>query len=109
MAQTKAQLQAAYDRLVEQHETFRRNVVQTAQRYAEENEWCSVVDEALEEMGLTLPPSTVQVTVEFDARQFARMVDITPNQYDIQDNVRDRLGGGYGGDIEVAVVKYEAA
>lgn len=37
---------------VADHEQFKRDVVQLARRYAQRHNWCEVVDQALEEMGL---------------------------------------------------------
>lgn len=47
------------------HEEFRERVVDVAARYAEENDWCSVVMNALEEMGL---PTTREIEVQITGR-----------------------------------------
>lgn len=46
------QLRAEVVSLRDKHEQFRQTVVDTAMRYAQRHDWCSVVREALSEMGL---------------------------------------------------------
>jgi hypothetical protein len=88
---TKAELEADLAALKAEHEALKVNVVETARAYAEEHEWCGVVDEALAEMGLELPPEIVQVTVKFDLREYARFHEITTGE--VRQDISDRLAG----------------
>lgn len=47
-------------------EAFKRKVVQVAEEYAKEHGWCSVIDEALDELGLKRAPTsyTAQMTIQ---------------------------------------------
>lgn len=47
-------------------EAFKRKVVQVAEEYAKEHGWCSVIDEALDELGLKRAPTsyTAQLTIQ---------------------------------------------
>lgn len=54
------------DDLQKEFEAFKQKVAEVATRYAKEHDWCDVVDEALEELGLERKKSRVKVTLEFD-------------------------------------------
>jgi hypothetical protein len=55
---------AERDKAVAELASFKKTVVRVAQEYAEDNDWCSTVDDALHDMGLeTESTSTVRVTL----------------------------------------------
>jgi hypothetical protein len=64
-AQHKAELDTHNKRNQEVARDFRRLVAKTAMRYAKEHEWCGVVSEALQELGIEPTEGAKWVTVQF--------------------------------------------
>lgn len=66
------QVEERYAALVNAHEDFKREVAEVAVKYAKEHDWCSVVRDALDELGLEVPTETHTysvsgtITVEVD-------------------------------------------
>lgn len=60
---TKAEILKAYLEKEAEMVAFKKKVVEVAHKYAEEYDWCSVVDNALDDMGIKVT-GTVVLTVE---------------------------------------------
>lgn len=96
-----AEVEALRDRVQEAevaHEAFRKQVVDTAMEYARRHDWCSVVQSALEEMGLT-------VTRRYRVRTWvkvARYVDVEVESTDASQAWRD-VENMDSGELEEAI------
>jgi hypothetical protein len=82
---------------------FKQRVVEVATRYAKDNDWCSVIDNALDELGLERPRvkyrARATITVEFTAELADRSanlpgrgwVESSMNMTAIEDAITDAL------------------
>lgn len=82
----RAELANAVQELV----TFKESVKEIATRYAQRHDWCGVVNEALEEMGLAPEPityiGTVTITVDFQAELEPEFREV-PSRGWVRDNL----------------------
>jgi hypothetical protein len=109
------------ENLVEEHERFKKVVVSTADRYARRHDWCSVVNEALEEMGLEREQvsfnATVNIRVGFsgtrnDGEQtvpsIRELMSWMYGEDDIAEHIRETLGlnDDYVDEIEIDSIDF---
>jgi hypothetical protein len=85
------QAQQAQSRAESALDNFKEQVVDVASRFATEHGWCSVIDEALEELGLKRKPKTysakLTITVDFTAGLSSGRSD-TPSESWVRDSVQ---------------------
>lgn len=114
--------QRRLEQMSNDHERFKELVSSTATKYARRHDWCSVVDEALEEMGLEREPvsfsGVISVRINFTANRTDGERG-TPNARDVnrwlygEDDVREAIGENlsldedYAGDFEIDSYSFE--
>jgi hypothetical protein len=117
-----ANLQRRLSSSFSEHERFKELVTSTASKYARRHDWCSVVDEALEEMGLEREPvsfsGVISVRINFTANRSDGERG-TPNARDVtrwlygEDDVREAIGenlsldSDYADDFEIESYSFE--
>lgn len=91
MAELDAALQAKdaeIARLIAEHEAFKVKVATVAQGYAAEYNWCSVVSDALGDLGLTMPTTPrYKITAHVNVMMYVDADDIKR----VQDNLIDHI------------------
>lgn len=87
---TKAELEAELTALKREHKELRENVVSVARDKAETHGWCSVIDEALKELGL-VDSRRIKFTVVVD--DLDKFVARAKSQGWLDDNLETRSDG----------------
>lgn len=103
LIQERDSLEQRQAQVLEEFHNFKCQVVEVATRYAVENDWCAVIDKALEELGLERVPfsyrGTLNVSIRFTAETTDRRelpdeewVYNSINTYDIRQAIERAFG-----------------